>query len=254
MSFTCQKTSEHSGRRANPLWSTPSTTHALLCIPCAAAAVREAKRLATIAAASPVAPPQPAATATATSTASPSSSVSQPLDATATASQPAPASASPSSSVSQPLDATATVEQSPATASPSSTASQPAAVYGNQNRGKIQVIPGRGGGNAGRGHGGAKRHRKPLRDNLRGITNPAIRRLARRGGVKRMSEHVYEETRGVLRVFLENVLRDTIVYTSHAKRKTVTALDVVHALKRQGRTLYGFEGTGPDNAKMMSKH
>lgn len=27
-----------------------------------------------------------------------------------------------------------------------------------------------------------------------------------------------------------------------AKRKTVTAMDVVYALKRQGRTLYGFGG------------
>ena len=26
----------------------------------------------------------------------------------------------------------------------------------------------------------------------------------------------------------------------HSKRKTVTSLDVVYALKRQGRTLYGF--------------
>ncbi|ODM87136.1 Histone H4 [Orchesella cincta] len=33
--------------------------------------------------------------------------------------------------------------------------------------------------------GGAKRHRKVLRDNIQGITKPAIRRLARRrGGVK----------------------------------------------------------------------
>lgn len=30
--------------------------------------------------------------------------------------------------------------------------------------------------------------------------------------------------------------------TEHARRKTVTALDVVYALKRQGRTLYGFGG------------
>lgn len=52
----------------------------------------------------------------------------------------------------------------------------------------------------------------------------------------------YEETRGVLKVFLENVIRDAVTYTEHAKRKTVTSLDVVYALKRQGRTLYGFGG------------
>ena len=43
------------------------------------------------------------------------------------------------------------------------------------------------------GKGGAKRHRKVLRDNIQGITKPAIRRLARRGGVKRISGLVYEE-------------------------------------------------------------
>ena len=88
----------------------------------------------------------------------------------------------------------------------------------------------------------AKRHRKVLRDNIQGITKPAIRRLARRGGVKRISGTIYEETRGVLKVFLENVIRDAVTYTEHARRKTVTAMDVVYALKRQGRTLYGFGG------------
>ena len=61
-------------------------------------------------------------------------------------------------------------------------------------------------------------------------------------GVKRISGLIYEETRGVLKVFLENVIRDAVTYTEHAKRKTVTAMDVVYALKRQGRTLYGFGG------------
>ncbi|KAM3866943.1 histone H4-like [Diretmus argenteus] len=100
-------------------------------------------------------------------------------------------------------------------------------------------MSGRGKGGKGLGKGGAKRHRKVLRDNIQGITKPAIRRLARRGGVKRISGLIYEETRGVLKVFLENVIRDAVTYTEHAKRKTVTAMDVVYALKRQGHTLYG---------------
>ncbi|CAH3187209.1 unnamed protein product [Porites lobata] len=90
-------------------------------------------------------------------------------------------------------------------------------------------MSGRGKGK-GLGKGGAKRHRKILRDNIQGITKPAIRRLARRGGVKRISGLIYEETRGVLKVFLENVIRDAVTYTEHAKRKTVTAMDVVYAL------------------------
>ncbi|XP_052504104.1 histone H4-like [Budorcas taxicolor] len=103
-------------------------------------------------------------------------------------------------------------------------------------------ISGRGKGGKGLGKGGAKRHHKVLRDNIQGVTKPAIRRLARRGGVKRISGLIYEETRGVLKVFLENVIRDAVTYTKHAKRKTVSAMDVVYALKRQGRTLYGFGG------------
>ncbi len=42
-------------------------------------------------------------------------------------------------------------------------------------------MSGRGKGGKGLGKGGAKRHRKVLRDNIQGITKPAIRRLARRG-------------------------------------------------------------------------
>jgi histone H4 len=108
----------------------------------------------------------------------------------------------------------------------------PKAKFGGRGKGK-------GGGKA-----GAKRYenKTALRETILGITKPAIRRLARRGGVKRISSYVYEETRAVLKGFLENVIRDSVVYTEHAKRKTVTALDVVYALKRQGRTLYGFGG------------
>ena len=65
----------------------------------------------------------------------------------------------------------------------------------------LSTCLGRGKGGKGLGKGGAKRHRKVLRDNIQGITKPAIRRLARRGGVKRISGLIYEETRGVLKVF-----------------------------------------------------
>jgi len=44
----------------------------------------------------------------------------------------------------------------------------------------------------------------------------------------------------ILLIHAPQVIRDSVTYTEHAKRKTVTALDVVYALKRSGRTLYGF--------------
>ena len=101
---------------------------------------------------------------------------------------------------------------------------------------------GQGQGGKGLGKGSAKRHRKALRDNMHGITKPDIRRLARRGGVKRISSLIYDETRQALRAFLANVIYDAVTYAEHARRRTVTAMDVVYALKRQNRTLYGFGG------------
>merc|ERR1711957_1035051 len=93
-----------------------------------------------------------------------------------------------------------------------------------------------GHGKAKGGKHGAKRTKKAVRSTIMGITKPAIRGLARRGGVKRISSYIYAETRSVLRGFLQNVIRASVTYTEHARRKTVTALDVVYALKRQGRT------------------
>jgi histone H4 len=96
------------------------------------------------------------------------------------------------------------------------------------------------GGGKGGNKGGVKRLRKVLRDNIQGITKSSIRNLARRGGVKRMSGLIYEEACSRLKVFMETVIADAVTYTEHARRKTVTTMDVVYALKRHGRTLYGF--------------
>ena len=109
---------------------------------------------------------------------------------------------------------------------------------------KMQGQKGKGGkgGKSGKGYGksGAKRIHRMTKDVILGITKPAIRRLARRGGVKRISGTIYEETRNVLKLFLQNVVKDAVTYTEYARRKTVTAMDIIYALKRQGRTLYGF--------------
>ena len=75
---------------------------------------------------------------------------------------------------------------------------------------------------------------------LKKITKPSIRRIARRAGVKRLSQPMYVEARSLLDKFLETVLRGSIIYTLNGKRTTISAMDVVYSLKRSGRTLYGF--------------
>jgi len=93
------------------------------------------------------------------------------------------------------------------------------------------------------------RHRKALRDNRLGITKPAIRRLARRGGVVRLSGLIYDEIRTVLAgqgpedrrelaAFLPRVLHDAMLLADYRGAKTVTAVDVVYALRKSGRIFY----------------
>ena len=40
--------------------------------------------------------------------------------------------------------------------------------------------------------------------------------------------------------FSGTIVKDAITYTEHARRKTVTVGDIVHALSRNGKTLYDF--------------
>ncbi|KAK4943072.1 hypothetical protein LTR10_017271 [Elasticomyces elasticus] len=53
-----------------------------------------------------------------------------------------------------------------------------------------------------------KRHRQRLRrvDAMQGVTRPAIRRLARRGGVIRIQREIYDTIRCVLRKELESII------------------------------------------------
>lgn len=87
---------------------------------------------------------------------------------------------------------------------------------------------------------GGKRSKKLVGAGSSGTSRGGIRRLARRGGVKRIAGAIYEEVRTVLRSFLERVVVGAVAYTEYAKRKTVTAGDVVYSLRKQGRTLYGY--------------
>lgn len=103
---------------------------------------------------------------------------------------------------------------------------------------RSQAGRGRGKGALGLGKGGARRRQRVYRDTIQGITKPAIRRLARRGGVKRINGLIYEEIRGVIKARLNDIIRDAWTYCDHSRRKTVSAMDVVQSLKRNGNKLY----------------
>ncbi|CAG8537794.1 16633_t:CDS:2, partial [Acaulospora colombiana] len=94
-----------------------------------------------------------------------------------------------------------------------------------------------------------KKANKLLRENIKGITKPDIRRLARRGGVKRISAAIYDHARAALKDFLTDTLRDVVSYLEYERKKTIGVMEVLLALKRRGKTLYGFEGVRTRKAK-----
>ncbi|KAJ4342647.1 hypothetical protein N0V87_000856 [Didymella glomerata] len=101
---------------------------------------------------------------------------------------------------------------------------------------------GKGGKGLGLGKGkGVKRHQKIQRDTIQGVTKGDIRRLARRGGVKRISANIYDDVRQALKARLSDILREVIAIVEHLGRKTVCVTDIIFILNRQGRQLYGFD-------------
>lgn len=95
---------------------------------------------------------------------------------------------------------------------------------------------------AGKGKAGKKStKRADLKKTERStLTRGGIRRLARRGGIKRVSGDVYPEIRDFVDHFLNTVVKDSAIMAEHARRKTITAMDIIYALKRCGRALYGY--------------
>lgn len=70
------------------------------------------------------------------------------------------------------------------------------------------------------------------------LSSGAVRRLARRGGVMRMSAGIRDVVSSILKQFIKTVVGRAAQYTEYANRKTVTLNDVLYSLKHTGEPLY----------------
>lgn len=86
----------------------------------------------------------------------------------------------------------------------------------------------------------ARASRLKAEDAVSGLTKPATRRLARRGGCRRLARNVYPVAKMTTRAYVAKILSKAAALTGYANRKTITKADIVHAVKNQGVTLYGF--------------
>lgn len=101
-----------------------------------------------------------------------------------------------------------------------------------------------------------RRHRNPSGappNKTVGIAS--LKRLARRGGVKRIAGTLYPEVHDILVGFIREVVKNAVVFAEYSRRKTITTTDVVYALKRAGfMTLYGYnEATVTRRARSVTK-
>lgn len=78
------------------------------------------------------------------------------------------------------------------------------------------------------------RHKKIIRDSIQGITKPAIKRLSKRGGNLRLSGLIYEEVRGIMKVYMETIIANSILLMQHARRKTLHKEDLEGAIENLG--------------------
>ena len=88
-----------------------------------------------------------------------------------------------------------------------------------------------------RGAAREKRNRDPILS----ISKLSIKKLARRAGCVRLAGEIYEETREVMKVFLRTIVNDAITLTLYGDRRTVTPVEIMIALKKNGKILYGFD-------------
>lgn len=67
------------------------------------------------------------------------------------------------------------------------------------------------------------------RDSIQGINNSILSALAARAGCLALTTPVFDEIRGIIKVYLERLLKDAITIAEHGKRKRVLATDVLVA-------------------------
>ncbi|OJJ50929.1 hypothetical protein ASPZODRAFT_126902 [Penicilliopsis zonata CBS 506.65] len=90
-----------------------------------------------------------------------------------------------------------------------------------------------------------RRGRKPIRDNILGVSRQSIRRLARRGGIARINIDIYQGVRQVIKDRLELLISQLVELlesgnTPDHERTIVDSRDVVYVLSRLGTPMYGF--------------
>jgi histone H3/H4 len=69
------------------------------------------------------------------------------------------------------------------------------------------------------------------------ITRPSITRLARRAGIKSLSEDCFPSVRALIAQHVNNIIRNALIINSEHQTKTLMADDIYDALTLTGENL-----------------
>lgn len=83
--------------------------------------------------------------------------------------------------------------------------------------------------------------KKILRDNIHGLTKPAIMRLCHKAGVKRVDSHIYEEIKGIAKYRMEDIIRDAIALSQYQEKKVVGDDEMLFAISKFQNLAYSEE-------------
>lgn len=61
---------------------------------------------------------------------------------------------------------------------------------------------------------------------MKGITKPSLTRLARRGGVKSLSDDCFDTVRNLIGLKLENIIETIVIVNSSSQTKIISLEDV----------------------------
>lgn len=103
-----------------------------------------------------------------------------------------------------------------------------------------------------------KKYHKILRNNINGISKPAIHRLCELAGANNVAENVYEAVRNILLTKMNNSLKVAVTYMTHDKRKTLLLKDLEAVERFNGGHFYstgeGDKYVACKDKKSMKKH
>lgn len=66
------------------------------------------------------------------------------------------------------------------------------------------------------------------------ITKPSITRLARRAGIKSLSDDCYNSVRSLIEVYLDEIITAALIVNSEHNTKTLMSEDIYEALRLRG--------------------